>query len=364
MLEKRGHSFRSRTDSEVVVHLYEEQGPALVRHLDGMFAFGLWDTKKRRLMLARDRLGIKPLYYAQTDDFLVFSSEIKGLLASGLVDTRPNLGAIVSYLGFRHPVGAMTMFEGISALPAGHLLIASDKGVRIEQHWDLEMPSERQDLGEDYYVERIRELLGEAVRKRLVSDVPLGAYLSGGLDSSIIVALMARQLGERLKTYSVGFKDDDTNEFEYARRVAERYSTDHHEVVLDKSAYLSLLPDLIHKRDAPLGVPNEIPLFEMSRELKQDITVVLSGEGADEIFGGYGDYVRIPFDLTKTRFLSNLPGPIRTRLMGGMARKYEGRATFSGEEDHFLSRVQVVRIGRALFTANRRRAVADRARRP
>ena len=336
-LIERGHTFRSRTDSEVIVHLYEEEGPGLLDSLDGMFAFGIWDAGRRRLMLARDRLGIKPLYYARTTTTLVFASEIKAILASGIVETRPDMDAVVSYLGYRHPVGNRTMFQGIRPLPAGHFLLVENGDVRIEQYWDLEMPRERPDHGEEYYAERVRALLGDAVRKRLVSDVPLGAYLSGGLDSSVVVALMAQELGDRLKTYSVGFKDDDNNEFGYARLVAERYGTDHHEVVLDRKDYFDLLPELIYKRDAPLGVPNEVPLYEMSRVLKRDITVVLSGEGADEIFGGYGDYIRIPFDLTKARFLARLPGPLRTALMGGMDRKYGSSVTFSDEEDHFLT---------------------------
>ena len=336
-LEGRGHFFRSKTDSEVIVHLYEEQGPELVRSLDGMFAFALWDKNKGMLMLARDRLGIKPLYYAATDTYLIFASEVKGVLASGLLNTRPDMDAVVSYLGYRHAVGSRTMFQGINSLPAGHILLAERGKVRIERYWDLEVPSERRDMGEKYYLEGVRELLGEAVEKRLVSDVPLGAYLSGGLDSSIVVALMAERLGSRLKTYSVGFKDASTNEFDYARLVAERYSTDHQEVVLDHSQYFDLLPRLIYHRDAPLGVPNEVPLYEMSRILKQDITVVLSGEGSDEIFGGYGDYVRIPFDLTKARVLARVPAFLRKPFLGGMDRKYGGRLTFKDDEDHFLS---------------------------
>ncbi|MEE9285381.1 MAG: asparagine synthase (glutamine-hydrolyzing), partial [Dehalococcoidia bacterium] len=336
-LEKRGHRFRSRTDSEVIVHLWEDLGPGLLERLDGMFAFGIWDQHQRKLLLARDRLGIKPLYYARAGDVLLFASEVKGILASGLVETRPDMDALVSYLGYRHPVGGRTMFQGIHALPAGHFLVAQEGDVRVERYWDLEMPAERRDLGEAHYIEGVRELLGQAVRKRLVSDVPLGAYLSGGLDSSVVVALMAQELGGRLKTYSVGFQDEASNEFDYARLVAQRYGTDHTEVVLDRSRYLNLLPELIHKRDTPLAVPNEVPLYEMSRVLKQDITVVLSGEGSDEIFGGYGDYVRIPFDLAKARALSRLPGPLARALSGGMERKYGGRLDFRSEVDHFLA---------------------------
>jgi asparagine synthase (glutamine-hydrolysing) len=170
-----------------------------------------------------------------------------------------------------------------------------------------------------------------------MSDVPLGAYLSGGLDSSVVVALMAQEMGDRLKTYSIGFEEDETNELPYARLIAERYRTDHTEVRLDANRYLDLLPELIHKRDAPLAVPNEVPLYEMSRVLKQDITVVLSGEGSDEIFAGYGDYWRIPFDLHKARALSAVPELLRRPFLGGLDSKYDGRLKFAGELDHFLT---------------------------
>lgn len=335
-LIRQGHRFRSQTDSEVVVHLYEEVGTGLLNRLDGMFAFALWDARKRRLLLARDRLGIKPLYYAHSGNLLVFGSEIKAILASGLIATRPNVDAIVSYLAYRHPAAPVTMFEGIHSLPAGHYLLAEDGRVTIHRYWRLEPAAERPDLGESHYREAVRALVRDAVRKRLVSDVPIGAYLSGGLDSSIVVALMAQEHSGRLKTYCVGFGEGD-DEFRYARLVADRYGTDHAEVVLDPDRYLDLVPELIGKRDAPLAVPNEVPLYEMSRVLKRDITVVLSGEGADEAFGGYGDYCRMPFDLTKARILARLPAPLSRLLEGGMARKYDGRRSFSSHEDHFLA---------------------------
>ncbi|MCH7811214.1 MAG: asparagine synthase (glutamine-hydrolyzing) [Chloroflexi bacterium] len=336
-LARRGHTFSSKTDTEVVAHLYDEDGIKFLQRLDGMFAFGLWDSTRRRLLLARDRLGIKPLYYARAGGLLLFASEVKAILASGLVETAPNIDAIASYLAYRHPLSPATMFAGIESLPAGHNLIAEDGNVRTEQYWDLHVPHEREDLGEDYYIEQTRDLLRQAVRKRLMSDVPLGAYLSGGLDSSIVVSLMAQELGDRLKTYAVGFDGEDGDELPYARLVAERYGTDHTEVRLNAERYLELLPELIRKRDAPLAVPNEVPLYEMSRVLKQEITVVLSGEGADEVFAGYGDYCRIPFDLRKARTLARLPAPLRSLLSGGMARKYGGRMEFESEIDHFLA---------------------------
>jgi asparagine synthase (glutamine-hydrolysing) len=351
-LEPR-HSFASETDSEVLVHLYEESDDpsTLLNQLDGMFAFGIWDDEQRRLLLARDRLGIKPLFWAQTDDYLLFASEAKAILASGLVETRPSLDGIASYLRFRHPVAPLTMFEGIHTLEAGHYLEWRDGNARIERYWDIEIPPRLEDRGERYYRERVRALLTSAVEKRLMSDVPLGAYLSGGLDSSIVVALMAQMLDEPVKTYSIGFTDEvDGGELPFAREVAELHGTDHHELRMEREDYLARLPELIRFRDAPLAVPNEVPLFDLSRELKRDITVVLSGEGADEIFAGYGDYVHIAGDYAKSRRLARLPGPVGRILEGGLATKYGPGHAPSTLGEHFLagygwfSREEVARL--------------------
>jgi asparagine synthase (glutamine-hydrolysing) len=352
-LEPR-HTFASETDSEVLVHLYEEESAnpsALLNALDGMFAFGLWDDEQRRLLLARDRLGIKPLFWTQTEDYLIFASEVKAILASGLVETAPSLDGIASYLRFRHPVAPLTMFEGIHALEAGHYLDWHDGEVRVKRYWDVEIPPALEDRGERYYRERVRELLTSAVEKRLMSDVPLGAYLSGGLDSSIVVALMSDMLDEPVKTYSIGFTDEaDGGELPYAREVAERHGTDHHELRMEREDYLARLPELIRFRDAPLAVPNEVPLFELSRELKRDITVVLSGEGADEIFAGYGDYVHIAGDYAKSRRLARWPGPLARAFEGGLAAKYgPGHAPTTLGEHFFagygwFSRDEVARL--------------------
>ncbi len=338
-LEAAGHRFTSRSDSEVLVHLYEEHVDSperMLEHLDGMFAFAIRDEQRDRLFLARDRLGIKPLYWAEAGGLLLFASEAKAILASGLVEARPDLAGVVSYLSFRHPVAPGTMFEGIHALEPGHYLLAERGRVDLHRYWDIPRPDGGQDRGEAHYRERVRELLEAAVRKRLMSDVPLGAYLSGGLDSSIVVALMAQMSNEPVKTYSIGF-GDGTDEFPYARMVAERYATDHHEIVLEAPRYFELLPELIRHRDAPLAVPNEVPLYQMSKVLKQDITVVLSGEGADELFGGYGDYARIPFDWQKGRALRRLPAPLRRALSGGLEEKYGEHAFEPDPVAHFFA---------------------------
>ncbi len=334
-----GHRFRSRSDSEVVLHLYEEHRdePArLLEQLDGMFALAIRDEAAQRVFLARDRLGIKPLYYAVSQGHLLFASEPKAILASGLIEARPDLSSVAAYLSFRHPVGPATMFEGIRALEPGHFLLAERGEVRVQRYWDIPRPDRSQPRSEDEYAQGVRHLLEEAVRKRLMSDVPLGAYLSGGLDSSIVVALMARMSSEPVKTYSIGF-GDETDEFPYARQVAERYGTDHHEIVMEAPRYFELLAQLIRHRDAPLAVPNEVPLYEMSRVLKQDITVVLSGEGADELFAGYGDYARTPFDWRKGQVLRRLPPPLRRALSGGLEDKYGDGAYEADLGAHFLA---------------------------
>lgn len=334
-----GHRFRSRSDSEVILHLYEDHRdePARLLHqLDGMFAFAVHDEAAGRLFLARDRLGIKPLYYAISQGYLLFASEPKAILASGLVEARPDLSSVAGYLAFRHPVGPATMFEGIRALEPGHYLLAERGDVRVERFWDIPRPERSSARTEEEYAAGVRELLEAAVRKRLMSDVPIGAYLSGGLDSSIVVALMAQMSSEPVKTYSIGF-GDESDEFPYARQVAERYGTDHHEIVMAAPRYFELLPTLIRHRDAPLAVPNEVPLYEMSRVLKQDITVVLSGEGADELFGGYGDYARTPFDWRKGQVLRRLPPAFRRALSGGLEEKYGEGAYERDLAAHFLA---------------------------
>ncbi|MPZ98641.1 MAG: asparagine synthase (glutamine-hydrolyzing) [Dehalococcoidia bacterium] len=338
-LLEAGHRFRSHSDSEVLAHLVEAHPEAperVLEDLDGMFAFAAWDAERQRLLLARDRLGIKPLYWARSGPWLLFGSEPKAILASGLVEARPDMAAVSSYLAYRHAIAPRTMFEGIHALEPGHYLVAADGEVRVRRYWDIPAPDGR-DLGEDYYVEETRRLLGEAVRKRLMSDVPIGAYLSGGLDSSIVVALMAQQSQAPVKTYSVGFGEEGLDEFPFARLVADRYATDHHEVRLDAPGYFDLLPALIRQRDAPLGVPNEVPLYQMSRALKQDFTVVLSGEGADELFAGYGDYVRTPFDWRKGRVLGRLPPAALGLLGGGIEQKYGAAVSDPDQVTHFLA---------------------------
>ena len=335
-----GHRFVSASDTEVIVHGYEVWGTHVFSHLNGQFAVAVYDDNRHRLVLGRDRLGIKPLYYTVCGGSLVFGSEVKAILAHPDVSARMNPRAVTSYLSYRYPLGNETWYAGIEMLPPGGILVAEGGRVREETFWELPpVIGSEMSISEDEADSQVRTLVRTAVRDRMVSDVPVGAYLSGGLDSSIVVAMMAQQSETAVKTFTVGFGDDPAAEFDFARQVADRYATDHHEIRLDAAAYVELIPELIRFKDAPLSVPNEVPLYAMSRELKKYITVVLSGEGADELFGGYGRIFRSPFDFERMQGLLQGEGELSpseiTGLESGFQRLYNG-ASLGTRMDHFL----------------------------
>ncbi len=290
-LAARGHQLRSRTDTEVIAHLYEEAGPRCVDHLDGMFAFGLWDEPNRRLVLARDRLGVKPLYYTRQHGMLLFASEIKALVAHPLVVRDVDPDALYHYLTFKTVPSPLTMFAGISKLPAGHLLTCDARGeVRVERYWDPADATRHGPCTDDpeTAAARVRELLTTSVEKRLIADVPTGVFLSGGLDSSAVVALAARST-RPLNTFSVGIKDlEGYNELGYARQVAERFGTNHRELLVGRADLESYFPKLVHDQDEPLADPVCVPLYYLARHARESgVVVVLVGEGSDELFLGY-----------------------------------------------------------------------------
>jgi len=290
------YPFSTTSDTEVLLAGLELHGVEWLSRCNGMFAFVLCVLEDKTLMLARDRLGIKPLYYYQDKNCFIFSSEIKGILHSGLVEARWNEDVIDEYLGNRYIREPYTFFENIYQVPAGcFLIIDRDLNVRISRYWDLPDKFNLSDtFDENEVFEEFQNKVTESVYRRMISDVPLGTYLSGGIDSSIISAVCANRSAQALNTYTIGFPH--MNEFSYAREVADRYHTNHHEILIDNSDYFEHLKELITYKDAPLGVPNEVPLAIMSKELKKTITVVLSGEGADELMGGYGRIFRSPFD--------------------------------------------------------------------
>ncbi|MBI1797524.1 MAG: asparagine synthase (glutamine-hydrolyzing) [Candidatus Eisenbacteria bacterium] len=284
----RGHRFRGNCDVEMILHLYEEHGDAVVEHLRGMFAFALVDRTRRRLLLARDRVGKKPLFYHDDGERIVFASEIKALLLDPSVPREMNEEALADYLTFQYVPSPETIWKGVRRIPPAHRLIADANGVRVERYWSLPVETDP-GHSEEFYRERLRALLQEAVRIRLMSDVPLGAFLSGGIDSSVVTALMARVVHEPVKTFSIGFEEQDVSELEHARRVARHLGTDHHELIVRPRA-LELLPRLVWQMDEPFADASMIPTYYVSEMARRHVKVALSGDGGDEAYGGYVTY--------------------------------------------------------------------------
>ncbi|HEX6625394.1 MAG TPA: asparagine synthase (glutamine-hydrolyzing), partial [Pyrinomonadaceae bacterium] len=267
-LEARGHRYRTHCDTETILHLYEEEGAGAVERLRGMFAFAIWDERERELFIARDRLGVKPLYYVHAaDGSLYFASEIKALLAARAVAPELNHPALPDYLANHATSGEETLFRGVKRLLPGHTLRWRDGELKIEKYWDLHYAAvgdgaRRSDRD---YVEEWAEMFRTSVRLRLMADVPLGMFLSGGIDSSAIAAVMSGMVSEPIKTFSVAFAERDANELHYARMVAERFGTDHHEVVVSPEQFFEALPQLIWHEDEPLAHPASVPLYFVSR---------------------------------------------------------------------------------------------------
>ena len=285
-LQDKGHQFASLTDSEVILHGYEEYGADVVTHLRGMFAFGLYDTVKKRLLLARDRIGIKPLYYTQRGGKLVFASEIKAILEDAGVERAVNHQALYDYLGFEFVPSPQTMFAGINKLPAGHLLIFENGQVNVRRYWDLSFRQQEPMMRYEEAVEQLRAHLDTAVKSHLVSDVPLGVFLSGGLDSSCIVALMRRHITGPFKTFTIGYEDKSYSELDYAQIVADHCQTDHQVLLLD-SLKADYVERTLYHLDEPMTDLSTVPLYLLCKQAREHVTVCLSGEGADESFAGY-----------------------------------------------------------------------------
>jgi asparagine synthase (glutamine-hydrolysing) len=316
-LEKKGHHFRTHSDTEVIVHLYEDLGVDLFKRLRGMFAIAVWDAQRKRLVLARDRLGKKPLYVARLPGRLLFASEIKSILADHTVSRELNYSALNEYLALGYVPAPMTLFKGIEKLLPGHYLICERNQISQHCYWDLD-PETVDHLPEEEWVERVREKLIESTRIRLISDVPLGAFLSGGIDSSAIVAAMARMTDQPVKTYSIGFEGEDSfyNELPYASIVARAFDTDHHEIVVRPDA-AELLPKLIWHMDEPIADSAFITTYLVSRLAAQSVKVILSGVGGDELFGGYRRYLGDAFD----RYYRLLPRRLRQNWLPSILAK-------------------------------------------
>jgi asparagine synthase (glutamine-hydrolysing) len=285
-LESSGHRFATHSDTEILVHLYEEMGDDFVRELDGMFALALWDDRRKRLLLARDRFGKKPLLYAEHGGRLWFGSEFQAILADPSIPRDIDFDALDEYLSFMSIPAPMTIYRQIRKLPPASVLVRDRSGTRISRYWSLEyLP--KLELDENEAAGEVRRLLTEAVRKRLISEVPLGAFLSGGVDSSAVVAIMAGLIGDRVKTFAIGFDDPRFNELPHARRIAERYGCDHHEFEVRPRA-IEVLPTLVRHYGEPYADSSAIPSFYLAKLTRQHVTVALNGDGGDESFGGYG----------------------------------------------------------------------------
>jgi len=290
-LESAGHVYKTRSDTETILHLYEQSGPAGVEQLRGMFAFAIWDSVRKQLFLSRDRLGIKPLYYVHGDDgTLYFASEIKALLEAHAVMPELNYDMLADFATNRATSGEETLFRGVRRLLPGHNLIWRNGSIRIERYWDLDFTKDSDRLSDDQYTEQFGELFSDCVKSHLMSDVPLGMFLSGGLDSSAIAAVMSGFVSDPIKTFSVAFAERDANELEYARIVADEFRTDHHEIVVSPEEFFEILPSMVYQEDEPIAHPSSVPLYFVSRLASRHVKVVLTGEGSDELMAGYNKY--------------------------------------------------------------------------
>jgi asparagine synthase (glutamine-hydrolysing) len=322
-LGRAGHRFRSRCDTEVIPHAYEEFGTAFPARLRGKFGLAAWDRRRRRAVIARDRLGVKPLYHARAGDLVVFASELKSLLASGLVEPEIDLAALDSYLTLGFVPAPRTLLVGVEKLRPGELLVVEPDGVARERYWNHPLPSPDRSRPEREVAEELLERLEESIRLRLMSDVPLGAMLSGGLDSSLLVALMARNMKDPVKTFSVGFREDaDTNELADAREVAQLFGAEHHELEIPAADRDLDLAELVWYLDEPVADLSALGFLALSQLARQHVTVALCGQGADELFGGYlkhkaaaltVQWHRIPASARSAAFpvLRRAPGRLR-----------------------------------------------------
>lgn len=318
-LQSNGHQYRTQSDTETIVHLYEEYGRDCVQHLCGMFAFAIWDSRNQRLFIARDRLGIKPLYYRLTSDSLSFGSEIKVILAQG-IQPRFHREVLPEYLTFGYLSGEETFYEGILKLLPGHTMeVTLDGRVDVAPYWDIPIVAEDKTHPETYYVQNYRDLLEHAVSSHLMSDVPLGVFLSGGVDSSAVAALMTKLRGP-VATFSVGYAEDAYSELPYARIVAKHLNSVHHEVLVGREDFFNSLPSLIWHEDEPIAWPSSVALYFVARLAREHVKVVLTGEGSDETLAGYARYHHTLRNARLNRYYSSVvPNVVRRQIRKSIA---------------------------------------------
>jgi len=313
MLESLGHRYQSSSDTETIIHLYEEFGVDAVQHLRGMFAFAIWDGGRQRLTIARDRLGIKPVYYALTPDGeLFFASEIKALIETRAVKPELNYDVLSDFAANRYTSGDETLFRGVRRLPPGHTLVWQEGKVEIARFWDVSFAKHESPLSDRDYIEQFDQLFRESVRLRLMADVPLGMFLSGGIDSTAIAGVMSKLVGDPIKTFSVAFAEREANELEFARMAARAFKTEHHEIVVSPKEFFDALPAMVYQEDEPIAHPSSIPLYFVSKLAADHVKVVLTGEGSDELLAGYDKYRKTIYNLAIGRaYNSVVPSPLR-----------------------------------------------------
>ncbi|MCP9469241.1 MAG: asparagine synthase (glutamine-hydrolyzing) [Nitrospira sp.] len=319
-LIRKGRRFQTQSDTEVILHLYAERGEACVHALNGMFAFAIWDTRRRALFLARDRMGVKPLYYAVTPEAFLFASEIKAILSSGLVPARCRSEALGEYLLFRQVAGPETLFAGVMSLPPGCTLTLCDGKSHVTRYWSLRPAADRSAITYEEAKNTLTELLEDSIKLRLISDVPVGTFCSGGVDSSLVTALASRIKGDQVNTFSIGFDEPEYDESAYALMVSKQYGTIHRQLTIGNAAFSELFPQMVWQNDEPLNFANSVQIFALSRLAKQYVTVVLTGEGSDELFAGYPRY-RIPAMAALYR---RMPSTLRSlaKLWGAVAKDH------------------------------------------
>lgn len=314
-LEERGHKFRSNTDAEVVIHLYEDYAEDCLSYLRGMFAFAIWDERQDKLFLARDRVGKKPLIYYYDSQYFCFASEFTALLACGLIEKKIDRSMINPYLNFGYIPAPYSIYEGVYKLPPAHLAVFKDNKLTLRRYWSLDYAHKLR-INEKEAADELEKIMSEAVKVRLESDVPLGVFLSGGLDSSMVVALMAK-LGRKVKTFSIGFTEESYNELHYAREVASRYQTEHHELIITPKI-AEIIPLLVERYGEPYADSSAIPSYCVAKEAKRFVTVALNGDGGDESFAGYERYQA----MYLARYYCRLPRLLREKILNKIFTKF------------------------------------------
>jgi asparagine synthase (glutamine-hydrolysing) len=323
-LAKRGHTFSSTTDTEVIIHLYEEHGTDCLRHLRGMFAFALWDTKSQRLFLARDRVGIKPLYYCETADALLFASELKSILVDSTVPRDVHTPAIRQFVSFYYPPGEETLLRSVKKLLPGHYLTVERGKVRITQYWDLRFSAERSATSFEDVVAELRSLLASTVRDHMIADVPVGVLLSGGMDSSAVLSFAVEAAKSRIKTFTVGFDGGQVvDERHYARLVAQQFGTEHYDLTISAADFWNFLPSYVWHMEEPVCEPPAVALYYVSKLAREHVKVLLSGEGGDEAFAGYPNYP----NMLRLEQIHAVLGPLARPFgaMGALAAQLLGK---------------------------------------